>query len=567
MWSKEVSDVILEYYSLHYASNERAFYRVDYSNCIIGGIRGLLLVLGDTPNPTHPYELHAKDLVDESRKIADDFYIRTCNPLVRVQTTIPLREIKIDIASRVAATLFSESTTLMSAETITVDEKEVTIPTTYSLIWQRIKNDDNITVVSHQYRVVSRHLYIISYLHKINNPFMQSDKEENRGIIQKLLTGLDTKHIAGKEYTDVETEFDKALDIYGKLLMKLLKGRVFIGYRNNNIYMITDNDAEVEIRELLAIINSYNGGDIDVCCNRDDSENDSDKSVAGNSEASEADSEEGEQEDQEEQIDDTVEGGRPFQKNKDHKWRNNRNDRQNHQHGKHNKQHNHQHNHQHKQHDQHNQHHNKHNGEHRDRDNITNFKTIKASNIFDIRLPGELFMKKIVLTMINFKIVVFNTASYEVVPVNLIHSHIVQDGIDTVKCALDSARCRYFLIEDNTSNNLVYNNIMKFAILITTKQDIEMALAEEYPTASSKEAAAELFRDRFYGIYRNMVTVRKLFIKEFDRIGPYFPYVSKTRKGEKCTGVDAKPYHFDISLVDMTPHPLVNNDMLDDDVE
>lgn len=414
MWSEDISDEILDYYSTHYSARERRYYELDVSNCVIGGDRGMKLLLGDKPHPTDNYELYTDNIIQESRNIADKFFSITCHPLVKVSTAIPMREIKIELSSRLLAVLYYDSTANKTKRVVKNQEIISNLPSTYSLEIVKKKDDDDETALK-EYNVLAPHLVILRYLRKINNPFDQDDKEKNRNYIKRLLDITDEKFINGK-YSTIESEIDKI----PKYLLKILKNRVFISFRHN-ILMITGL-------------------------------------------------------------------------------------------------------------------------EHIEDEKVKLIKEIKVDEprIFDIRIFDDMFGYKIMCKLGDIKIIISNFAYYNVLPIGY-HNEI--------RYVLPSLRARLLMIEDCISHSLFLNGKIQNMNILTSKEDIELALVEEYPKVSKKDNLEELFNEFFYGVHRNLNTMKKILIKQSQKIGPYYPYVQSQRKGKTCLEERIKNKNFDMKLI------------------
>jgi hypothetical protein len=428
MWSLKINDVILDYYSEFYTQRERNYYKINVFNSIVGGARGLKMILGEKPNLTDPYELYTEHLVETSRKICDDFYTRTCDPLVRTSTTIPNKEIKIEVASRLVATVYIESTTRCSAVDVEIEEPTINIPYPYNTTLEKTKEEVLATNTRNKYRVVSPHLYLIDMLHKINNPFKQKEKNDNRELIKKLFEKTDEQYFRGN-YSTIEEEIESAMTLFNNDFDSLVHNRVFIGFRNNTLILASDKESDEEYKFLSSKYTFDN----------------------------------------------------------------------------------------------------------------------KSHNVL---LPNELFLVKIVgkyKPKNRFRICIYNIGYHEVIPVN----NIVLEKIGNIQVSYPSLRSRMFMIEDNTLISLQSIGKASFIVYYMTKEDLDEALIEEYPTASNREEMNDIFKKRFYGIYRNMTTVRKLYIKELEKIGPYYPYVIMHKKRQPCTGEDKIDQPYDKKILEL----------------
>ena len=427
MWSLKINDVILDYYSEFYTQRERNYYKIDVLDSIVGGTRGLKMILGEKPNLTDPYELYTEHLVDVARKICDDYYMRTCDPLTRTVTIIPNTEIKVEVAGRSVAMLYVESTTRCSAIEIEIDEPTINIPPPYTITLEKTKEEVLPITTKKKYRIVSPHLYLIDYLHKINDPLKQSDRKDNLEIVKKLVDKTNDNFFKGKYY-DIDNELEFAIKMFGNDLSDLLNNRVFIGFRNNMLILASDVESDDEYKFLSKF-------SFDI---------------------------------------------------KKHK----------------------------------------------------------------ILLPNELFLLKVIgkyKSKNKFKVCIYNIGYHEIIPINI----SIHDKLGIVKLSFPSLRSRIFMIEDNTLFSLHSIGKANFLVYYMTKDDLEEAIKEEYPTASNKEEMSEMFKNRFYGIYRNMSTVKKLYIKEQDKIGHYYSYVQKHKRGEQCVGSIKKDQPYDKKIIEL----------------
>jgi len=428
MWSLRINDIILDYYSEFYTQRERNYYKINVFDSIVGGARGIKMILGEKANLTDPYELYTENLVDTSRKICDDFYTRTCDPLVRTTTIIPNKEIKIEVESRLVAMVYKESTTRCSANEIEIDEPTINIPPPYNTTLEKTKEEVLATTTKKVYRVVSPHLYIIDLLHKINNPLKQKEKEENRELIKKLSEKTDGQYFRGN-YNSIEDEIEESKKIFGKEFDVLVNDRVFIGFRNNMLILASDKESDEEYRFLSSKYTFDN----------------------------------------------------------------------------------------------------------------------KSHNVL---LPNELFLVKVIgkyKTKNRYKICIYNIGYHEIIPIN----NISVEDVGNIQVAYPSLRSRMFMIEDNTLISLQSIGKASFIVYYMSKEDLEESLIEEYPNASNREEMNDIFKKRFYGIYRNMNTVRKLYIKEQEKIGPYYPYVIMHKKHEQCTGEDSKTHPYNKKTIEL----------------
>lgn len=428
MWSLKINDIILDYYSEFYTQRERNYYKIDVLDSIVGGTRGLKMILGEKPNLTDPYELYTEHLVDVARKIADEYYMRTCDPLTRTVTIIPNTEIKIEVAGRSVAMLYVESTTRCSAIEIEIDEPTINIPPPYTITLEKTKEEILPITTKKKYRVVSPHLYLIDYLHKINDPLKQSDRQNNIELIKKLSEKTDVKYFNGKYY-DIDSEIDYAIKMFGNDLKLIINNRVFIGFRNNMLILASDIESDDEYK----FLSKYS---FDI---------------------------------------------------KKHK----------------------------------------------------------------ILLPNELFLLKVIgkyKSKNKFKICIYNIGYHEIIPINI----VMDNKLDLINTAYPSLRSRLFMIEDNILHSLHSIGKADFLVYYMSKQDLEDAINEEYPNSSNKEEMNEMFKHRFYGIYRNMSTVKKLYIKEQDKIGHYYSYVQKHKLGETCVGSIHRNQPYDKKIIKLT---------------
>jgi hypothetical protein len=429
MWTSKINNVITNYYSEFYTSRERNYYKINVFDCVVGGTRGLKILLDEPISSTDPYELYSPtDIVADARKICDDFYDRTCDPLSRVSTSIINKEIKIEVSGRLISTVFNESTTFHSSVEKEVLEPEKNIPQPYSLKIDKLKEEIIAEKAYTKYKIISPHLYIIDLLKKLNDPFEQKNKKDNMEIIDKLLKITPSKYFEGTYYS-IENEVNAALSIFRKDLVNLLKDNVFIGFRNNLLILMSSKNTEEEFNNL--------------------------------------------------------------------------------------------------------------------------FNYTKDCKKFNIILPNELFLSKAsgkYKYKPNVHICVYNIGYYQVVPIN----NYTHDKIGSIKIATSCLRSRIFMIEDNIVMSLQARGISNIKLNYMSYDDLNEAFSEEYPIVYNLDEVNELFENRFYGIYRNMSTMKKIFIKEFNKVGPYYPYVNRYRQGKECTGALKKELNFDAKWIDLS---------------
>lgn len=128
----------------------------------------------------------------------------------------------------------------------------------------------------------------------------------------------------------------------------------------------------------------------------------------------------------------------------------------------------------------------------------------------NVRLPGEYFMKKITAKIDNIRYTVYNVGAYELIPYE-------EKNINNKlwKIAIPSVTARFLLIEDNSTLSLVNGGILKFGVYLTARQHIKDVLTEVYPLAQF-----------FYGYHQDVVHLKRRLIKEQEKYGLYFPYIS-----------------------------------------
>jgi hypothetical protein len=324
--------------------------------------------------------------------------------------------------------VYIESTTRCSALEIEIEEHTINIPNPYNTTLEKTKEEILATNTRNKYRVVSPHLYLIDMLHKINNPFKQKEKNNNRELIKKLFEKTDEQYFRGN-YSTIEEEIESAMTLFNNDFDSLVHDRVFIGFRNNTLILASDKESDEEYKFLSSKYTFDN----------------------------------------------------------------------------------------------------------------------KSHNVL---LPNELFLVKIVgkyKPKNRFRICIYNIGYHEVIPVN----NIVVEKIGNIQVSYPSLRSRMFMIEDNTLISLQSIGKASFIVYYMTKEDLDEALIEEYPTASNREEMNDIFKKRFYGIYRNMTTVRKLYIKELEKIGPYYPYVIMHKKHQPCTGEDKIDQPYDKKILEL----------------
>ncbi len=246
MWSNKISNIILSYYKEFYMQHERKYYEPNIEVLInkdipfvIGGERGLKLILNSTDNTYEPYILYSHNYVECARMIANNFYSVTNNPLISVNTSIPYKELTVDCGQRNIATVYTNLTTIRTA----IKMKMKTL------------NDKTYDIL-----VQSPRLYIIEVLHNYYNPIMFNKRNENRELLELLINFFtinpEYKLIEGKnEYNSGRAIAFDYLNIITnhKNMDKYIFKHIVVYCGNNRLILIGDMDIDHEVIELTKI--------------------------------------------------------------------------------------------------------------------------------------------------------------------------------------------------------------------------------------------------------------------------------------------------------------------------
>jgi len=136
-------------------------------------------------------------------------------------------------------------------------------------------------------------------------------------------------------------------------------------------------------------------------------------------------------------------------------------------------------------------------------------------SIKNVRLPKDLFLKKIMFTIKGTIYFIYNIASYELVP----FKETLVDGIQ-YKIGMSVLRARMMLIEDNTMFDLVYNKKIKSYTPIASKELMELVLKDEIPLSTN-----------YYGYYFNVESLKKQLHKQDERHPIFYGSLLKLPSG------------------------------------
>ena len=121
MWSESaITDILLDYYETDYAVKEREKWLINFKDypdvtpkLVLGGVRGMKLLLNQSPGVNDPLELYTPQPWETAKLMADKLYELTTENLTYVKFSLPHREIQIMIGPARIATIYSSVNYLM----------------------------------------------------------------------------------------------------------------------------------------------------------------------------------------------------------------------------------------------------------------------------------------------------------------------------------------------------------------------------------------------------------------------------------------------------------------------
>ena len=199
MLSDKVIDYVLESFIDIYANKEREQYEPKWADmpagAIIGGMRGLKLLLNEEIGYDDPIIIYTTDFVGISRKIADVLYKSSKNDLTRTDFGIPGREARVFVGIR--------QILIVLASTVDISYKDKMVDTIFGL---------NRQISLSKVSVLSPSFQMIDLLQKIYSPILHEDQETHLESYKKLLAKSYELFTGGMDVSDHKSTDDESTD-------------------------------------------------------------------------------------------------------------------------------------------------------------------------------------------------------------------------------------------------------------------------------------------------------------------------------------------------------------------